>query len=143
MASDANPATESSIAGGGDSPRIPDFASLRRLVSLARPEAKVLVLATIALFIAAGLNLSYPLFIRLIVDGVEVPPAGCLPDDTDCVPSSYHPSCLDQPSSGLNGWTYDELGQAVRMHGDCLPDYNQVVDVLYLPEAGAGRPLPF
>ncbi len=81
--------------------------------------------------------------VLVFVDGVEVPPAGCLPDDTDCVPSSYHPSCLDQPSSGLNGWTYDELGQAVRMHGDCLPDYNQVVDVLYLPESGAGRPLPF
>jgi ATP-binding cassette subfamily B protein len=75
MASDANPATESSIAGGEDSPRTPDFASFRRLLALARPEAKTLVLATIALFVAAGLNLSYPLFIRQMVDGVNGPDA--------------------------------------------------------------------
>ncbi len=75
MASHANSATESSSAGGGDSPGIRDSASLRRLVALARPEAKILVLATLALFIAAGLNLSYPLFIRQIVDGVAGPDA--------------------------------------------------------------------
>ena len=75
MASHANPDTEPSIAGRGDSPRIQDSASLRRLVALARPEAKILVLATLALFIAAALNLSYPLFIRQIVDGVAGPDA--------------------------------------------------------------------
>lgn len=55
--------------------RMVDVAALKRLVALARPEAKTLVLATIALFIAAGLNLSYPVFIRQIVDGVEGPEA--------------------------------------------------------------------
>lgn len=55
--------------------RVPDSAALKRLVALARPEAKTLVLATIALFIAAGVNLSYPVFIRQIVDGVEGPEA--------------------------------------------------------------------
>ena len=59
----------------GDKPRTPDIASLKRLVALARPEAKTLVFATLALFIAAGLNLSYPLFIRQIVDGVGGPDA--------------------------------------------------------------------
>jgi len=47
-----------------------EAASFKRLMSLARPEAKTLTLATIALFIAAGLNLSYPVFIRQIIDGV-------------------------------------------------------------------------
>ncbi len=56
-------------------PRTPDIASLKRLVSLARPEARTLVFATIALFVAAGLNLTYPLFIRQIVDGVGGPDA--------------------------------------------------------------------
>lgn len=54
-----------------DSGRMVEAASARRLLSLARPEAKTLVLATLALFIAAGLNLSYPVFIRQIVDGVS------------------------------------------------------------------------
>jgi len=48
-----------------------ELASFKRLVSLARPEAKTLILATLALFVAAGLNLSYPVFIRQIVDGVS------------------------------------------------------------------------
>ncbi|MCO4771385.1 MAG: ATP-binding cassette domain-containing protein [Deltaproteobacteria bacterium] len=48
-----------------------EAASFKRLMALARPEAKTLVLATIALFIAAGLNLSYPVFIRQIIDGVS------------------------------------------------------------------------
>ncbi len=47
-----------------------ELASVKRLLSLARPEAKTLALATLALFVAAGLNLSYPVFIREIVDGV-------------------------------------------------------------------------
>lgn len=48
-----------------------EAASFKRLMALARPEAQRLVFATIALFIAAGLNLSYPVFIKQIVDGVS------------------------------------------------------------------------
>jgi ABC transporter fused permease/ATP-binding protein len=47
-----------------------EAASVKRLLALARPEARTLGLATVALFIAAGLNLSYPVFIKQIVDGV-------------------------------------------------------------------------
>ena len=73
MSADADPALDSDDAKPGR--RVPDWASLKRLVALARPEAKTLVAATIALFLAAGLNLSYPVFIRQIVDGVEGPEA--------------------------------------------------------------------
>ncbi len=54
-----------------DKGRVVEAASLRRLMALARPETRRLVFATIALFIAAGLNLSYPVFIKQIVDGVS------------------------------------------------------------------------
>ncbi len=81
--------------------------------------------------------------VYVFVDGEEVPPAECLPDDEDCSPSSYNPSCTDQPGAGLNGWTYDEGTQSIKFHGDCIPDYNAVVDIYYLPESGGGRPLPF
>lgn len=79
----------------------------------------------------------------VFVEGDEIPTAQCMEDDEDCVPSAYHPSCTDEPSPGLNGWSYDESSQSIKFHGDCIPDYNQVVDIYYLPEAGGGRPLPF
>jgi len=81
--------------------------------------------------------------VMVYVDSDEVPPAECLPNDPDCVPSSYVESCTEEPSAGLNGWTYDESTQSIRFHGDCIPDFNQIVDVYYLPESGSGRPLPF
>jgi ABC transporter fused permease/ATP-binding protein len=74
MAADPEHPDEPASEHGGK-PRTPDMQSLKRLVSLARPEAKTLIWATLALFIAAGLNLSYPLFIRQIVDGVGGPDA--------------------------------------------------------------------
>jgi len=81
--------------------------------------------------------------VMVYVDNDEVPPAECLPNDEDCVPSSHNVSCTGEPSAGLNGWTYDESTQSIRFHGDCIPDFNEIVDVYYLPEFGAGRPLPF
>jgi hypothetical protein len=81
--------------------------------------------------------------VLIFVDGEEVPPAMCLADDEDCVPSEYFPTCTGEPEPGLNGWTYDEASQSIKFHGDCIPDYNQVVDIYYLPESGGGRPLPF
>ena len=42
----------------------------RRLLELARPEARTLLLATAALGLATALNLAYPQFIRIIVDAV-------------------------------------------------------------------------
>ncbi len=81
--------------------------------------------------------------VMVFIEGIEVPPAECRDDDEDCVPSAYHPSCTDTPSAGLNGWTYDESSQSIKFHGDCIPDFNQVVDIYYLPLSGGGRPLPF
>lgn len=43
---------------------------IAQLVALARPEARTLVLATLALVVGAGLTLSYPYLVKLIVDGV-------------------------------------------------------------------------
>jgi ABC transporter fused permease/ATP-binding protein len=45
-------------------------ASMKRLLSLARPELPRLAVATFALFITSGLSLAYPLFVKDIVDGV-------------------------------------------------------------------------
>ena len=81
--------------------------------------------------------------LMVFVDGEEIPPAECLPGDDECVPSGYHPACTDDPSAGMNGWAYDPSTQSLRFHGDCIPDFNQVVDVYYLPQSGSGRPLPF
>ncbi len=78
----------------------------------------------------------------VFVDGDRIPPAECLPDDESCVPGAYFPTCTGDPEPGLNGWAYDETQRNIIFHGDCVPNYNQIVDVYYLPESGAGRPLP-
>ncbi len=44
---------------------------LKRLSTLARPELKPLALGTIALAIASGMTLSYPLIVQKIVDGID------------------------------------------------------------------------
>ena len=80
--------------------------------------------------------------VSVFVDGLEVPPAECDPEYQECPPEEP-PTCTGTPSAGLNGWTYDESGQSIQFHGDCIPDFNQVVDIYYLPVSGGGRPLPF
>ncbi len=44
---------------------------LKRLADLARPELRALTLGTVALAIASCMNLSYPLIVQRIVDGIE------------------------------------------------------------------------
>ncbi|MCA9537251.1 MAG: ATP-binding cassette domain-containing protein [Myxococcales bacterium] len=46
------------------------LAPFRRIVALARPEVRTLVIATVALLITSGLGLAYPLIVQRIVDGV-------------------------------------------------------------------------
>ncbi|MBN94544.1 MAG: ABC transporter permease [Deltaproteobacteria bacterium] len=61
---------------------------LPRLLALARPEARTLVLATLALTVGAGLTLSYPYLVKLIVDGVlTVQPAEGLGPGASAAPS--------------------------------------------------------
>ena len=84
--------------------------------------------------------------VMVYVNDEFVPPAECLPNDEECVPSTYIVECEwsdNEPSAGLNGWTYNESTQSIDMHGNCVPDYNQIVDIFYLPQSGSGRPLPF
>jgi len=80
--------------------------------------------------------------VSVFIEGLEVPPAECDPEYEECPPEEP-PTCTGSPSAGLNGWTYDESGQSIQFHGDCIPDFNQVVDIYYLPLSGGGRPLPF
>lgn len=46
-------------------------SALRRIVALARPEARLLALATLALLFSAGLNLAYPRIVGLLIDSVK------------------------------------------------------------------------
>ncbi|MCK6527233.1 ATP-binding cassette domain-containing protein [Myxococcota bacterium] len=46
-------------------------ASLRRLFALARPEAPLLAVGTVALLVSAGMGLLYPLLVQRLVDGVQ------------------------------------------------------------------------
>ena len=80
--------------------------------------------------------------VSVFIQGLEVPPAECDPEYDECPPEEP-PTCTGSPSAGLNGWTYDESAQSIQFHGDCIPDFNQVVDIYYLPLSGGGRPLPF
>ncbi|MCK6523535.1 ATP-binding cassette domain-containing protein [Myxococcota bacterium] len=45
-------------------------SSFRRLLTLARPESRRLIIATVALFVSAGVTLLYPVAVQKIVDGV-------------------------------------------------------------------------
>ena len=49
----------------------PNFARLRRILALARPEMRTLIWATLVLVVTSGLNLVYPQLVRLILDDVE------------------------------------------------------------------------
>ncbi len=49
---------------------VPEAALVRRLLALARPEAKRLMIATLALLGTSALTLSYPQIVRVLVDGV-------------------------------------------------------------------------
>ena len=42
-----------------------------------------------------------------------------------------------------DGWSYDPGGNAVRFHGDAVPDFNSEVRIYYLPISGNPRDLPF
>ena len=42
-----------------------------------------------------------------------------------------------------DGWSYDPVLNAVRLHGDAVPDYREQVRIYYLPIGGHPRPLPF
>ena len=43
---------------------------LRRILELARPEARRLALATVALFVSSGMTLLYPQAVRFLVDAL-------------------------------------------------------------------------
>ncbi len=75
--------TEASPPDGKAAAR-PGRVDLRRILSLARPEAPRLIVATVALLVSSGAALLYPQAVRFMVDGlVGGPEAQQLPFDLD------------------------------------------------------------
>lgn len=70
--------------------------------------------------------------IEVYVDGAIVDAAQVIEDD----PITGDPVYGD-------GWSYDASENAVRFHGETVPDYNQDVRIYYRPLGGAPRELPF
>ena len=64
------------------------------------------------------------------VDGVEIPLA-----TEDAITEDGEVTC--------DCWTYDASENAVRFHGNAVPDYNQDVEIYYKPLEGMPRELPF
>lgn len=67
-----------------------------------------------------------PATIVVFVDGREVDPAE-----------------PDGEGGFSDGWSYDPGGNAVRFHGEAVPDFNAEVRIYYLPISGNPRDLPF
>ncbi|MFN3201245.1 MAG: ABC transporter ATP-binding protein [Bradymonadia bacterium] len=68
----ASPATPSTSGLASEPVVEPStWASLKRIMRLARPELRLLALATVALLFSAGLNLAYPRIVGLIIDSVK------------------------------------------------------------------------
>jgi hypothetical protein len=85
----------------------------------------------------AGLLEAFPLqaipdvsTIRVYVEGKRV----------DQAPEIFNEEGL--PSFG-DGWSYDAAINAVRFHGDAVPDYRERVRIYYRPLEGMPRTLPF
>ncbi|TVQ92180.1 MAG: hypothetical protein EA397_07410 [Deltaproteobacteria bacterium] len=85
----------------------------------------------------AGLLEAFPLqalpdveTIRVYVDGRRVEQAAEVLNETG-------------GSSFSDGWSYDPTQNAVRFHGDAVPDFSARVRIYYLPLEGMPRSLPF
>ncbi len=70
--------------------------------------------------------------IRAFVDGDEIPKAE-LTSGTPGTSSAVYG----------DGWSYDPSENAVTFWGDAIPDYNQAVEIIYLPLEGTPRDFPF
>jgi hypothetical protein len=70
--------------------------------------------------------------IRAFVDGVEIPKAE-LRSGTPGTSSAVYG----------DGWSYDPSENAVTFWGEAIPDYNQPVEIIYLPLEGTPRDFPF
>jgi hypothetical protein len=70
--------------------------------------------------------------IRAFVDGKEVPKAELISGNPGTVSAVYG-----------DGWSYDPSENAVTFWGDAIPDYNQDVEIIYLPLEGNPRDFPF
>jgi hypothetical protein len=70
--------------------------------------------------------------IRSFVDGVEIPKAELLSGSPGTSSALYG-----------DGWSYDPSENAVTFWGSAIPDFNQAVEIIYLPLEGNPRDFPF
>lgn len=70
--------------------------------------------------------------IRAFVDGKEAPKAELLSGNAGTSSAVYG-----------DGWSYDPSENAVTFWGEWIPDYNQPVEIIYLPLEGTPREFPF
>jgi hypothetical protein len=70
--------------------------------------------------------------IRSFVDGDEVPKAELLSGTPGTSSAVYG-----------DGWSYDPSENAVTFWGSAIPDFNQKVEIIYLPLEGTPRDFPF
>ena len=70
--------------------------------------------------------------IRAFVDGDEIPKAELQSGTPGTISAVYG-----------DGWSYDPSENAVTFWGAAIPDYNQAVEIIYLPLEGTPRDFPF
>jgi ABC-type multidrug transport system fused ATPase/permease subunit len=92
-----------------------EHVSLRRLLAESRPERRVLLWATCALFVSAGCNLAIPALFGRIIDTLTVPATGNTNADalTQAVVLLVFVSVAGAVFSFLRGWLFSVAGERV------------------------------